>query len=46
MKKETTSKIRDFVNKWKNKGNEKQDTHPFWEGLVECSKGSVPPIIF
>jgi hypothetical protein len=39
MKKETTSKIRDFVNKWKNKGNEKQDTHPFWEGLVECLLG-------
>lgn len=39
MKKETTSKVRDFVNKWKNKGNEKQDTHPFWEGLVECLLG-------
>lgn len=39
MKKEITSKVRTFVNKWKDKGNEKQDTHPFWEGLVECLLG-------
>ena len=39
MKKEITIKVRAFVNKWKNKGNEKQDTHPFWEGLVECLLG-------
>lgn len=39
MKKETTNKVRAFVNKWKDKGNEKQDTHPFWEGLVECLLG-------
>lgn len=39
MKKETTSKVRDFVSKWKNKGNEKQDSHPFWEELVECLLG-------
>ena len=28
--------IKNFVNKWKGKGHEKQDTHPFWEELVEC----------
>lgn len=39
MKKETSNKVRVFVNKWKNRGNEKQDTHPFWEGLVECLLG-------
>lgn len=39
MKKEITYKVRAFVNKWKNKGNEKQDTHPFWESLVECLLG-------
>lgn len=39
MKKEITSKVRTFVNKWEDKGNEKQDTHPFWEGLVECLLG-------
>ena len=29
-------KIKAFVKKWKGKGREKQDTHPFWEELVEC----------
>lgn len=29
-------KIKSFVNEWKGKGREKQDTHPFWEKLVEC----------
>ena len=28
-------KIKTFVNKWRGKGREKQDTHPFWEELVE-----------
>lgn len=31
--------IKTFVNKWKSKGREKQDTHPFWEELVECLLG-------
>lgn len=39
MKKKINSKVRTFVNNWKNKGNEKQDTHPFWEGLIECLLG-------
>jgi type I restriction-modification system DNA methylase subunit len=39
MKKDITNKVRAFVNKWKNKGNEKQDTHPFWEELAECLLG-------
>ena len=29
-------KVKTFVNKWKNGGREKQDTHKFWEELVEC----------
>ena len=29
-------KIKTFVKKWEGKGREKQDTHPFWEELVEC----------
>ena len=29
-------KIKSFVNEWKGRGREKQDTHPFWEKLVEC----------
>ncbi len=32
-------KIKAFVRKWQNKGREKQDTHPFWEELVECILG-------
>ena len=24
------------MKKWKGRGNEKQDAHPFWEELVEC----------
>lgn len=39
MKKEITIKVRAFVNKWKNKGNEKQDTHHFWEELAEILLG-------
>ena len=29
-------KVKDFARKWKDKGREKQDTHSFWEELVEC----------
>lgn len=29
------SKINKFANKWKDKGREKQDTHKFWEELIE-----------
>lgn len=29
-------KIKSFAHKWKGKGREKQDTHHYWEGLVEC----------
>lgn len=32
-------KITRFVNKWHNKGKEKQDTHSFWEELVEIILG-------
>lgn len=39
MKKEITIKVRAFVNRWKNKGNEKQDTHHFWEELAEILLG-------
>ncbi len=29
------SKIKQFTNKWKDKGREKQDTHKYWEELIE-----------
>lgn len=29
------SKINQFTNKWKDKGREKQDTHKYWEELIE-----------
>jgi methylase of polypeptide subunit release factors len=29
------SKINKFINKWKDKGREKQDTHKYWEELIE-----------
>lgn len=32
-------KITRFVKKWQNKGKEKQDTHSFWEELVEIILG-------
>jgi len=35
----TKNDIKLFVAKWKNRGNERQDTHPFWEELVECLLG-------
>lgn len=35
MAKKISQKLQSFVNKWQNKGREKQDTHPFWEELVE-----------
>lgn len=28
-------KIKQFTNKWKDKGSEKQDTHKYWEELIE-----------
>ena len=34
--KKAPQKLKTFVKKWQGKGREKQDTHPFWEELVEC----------
>lgn len=34
--KKAPQKLKAFVRKWQGKGREKQDTHPFWEELVEC----------
>lgn len=31
-----TRAIKVFVKKWRGRGKEKQDAHPFWEELVEC----------
>ena len=30
-----TATIKDFVKKWSGRGKEKQDSHPFWEELIE-----------
>lgn len=32
-------RVKAFVSKWKDGGREKQDTHKYWEELVECLLG-------
>ena len=29
-----SSKVKDFVNKWAGRGNEKQVTQQYWNGLI------------
>ena len=34
--KKVPQKLKAFVRKWQGRGREKQDTHDYWEELVEC----------
>ena len=43
---ESKKAAREFAERWKDKGDEKQDTHPFWEQLLQEVVGVENPTYF
>ena len=43
---ESKKAAREFAERWKDRGDEKQDTHPFWEQLLQEVVGVENPTYF